>query len=229
MQGMNLRNDGHGIPRAFLRMMEEDPVCYATDYELSAEEEARLHVLREKRSLTHCPPQLSTDPTLIPKSLLFFVELIPKSLRTQKAQMEEMVKIPSEEEVGFLRAMGLQSGIAVVMVSKAAIELGVFEIIAKGGEGAKLSAQQIADCLPCTQNPNAPLMLDRMLKFLANHSILSCTLTQDHQSSYSLTPISNNFVPNQDGVSLSSMIQLITHKAFVNSWYQLFSHLPYVV
>nr|GLL36122.1 caffeic acid 3-O-methyltransferase-like [Ipomoea trifida] len=135
--------------------------------------------------------------------------------------MEEMVKIPSEEEVGFLRAMGLQSGIAVVMVSKAAIELGVFEIIAKGGEGAKLSAQQIADCLP-TQNPNAPLMLDRMLKFLANHSILSCTLTQDdHQCLYSLTPISNNFVPNQDGVSLSSMLQLITHKAFVNSWYGL--------
>nr|GMD47974.1 hypothetical protein Iba_chr10fCG1960 [Ipomoea batatas] len=45
MQGMNLRNDGHGIPRAFLRMMEEDPVCYAPDYELSAEEEARFPIM----------------------------------------------------------------------------------------------------------------------------------------------------------------------------------------
>ncbi|XP_019173800.1 PREDICTED: caffeic acid 3-O-methyltransferase-like [Ipomoea nil] len=136
------------------------------------------------------------------------------------SSMEEMVKIPSEEEEGFLRAIGLPSGIAVMMVSKAAIELGVFEIIAKGGEGAKISAKEIADCLP-TQNPNAPVMLDRMLKFLANQSILRCTLTEDNHCSYSLTPISKNFVPNEDGVSLSALVQLITDKVFVNSWYAL--------
>lgn len=133
-----------------------------------------------------------------------------------------MARIPSEEgeeEKGFLKAMGLPCGIAVMMVSKAAIELGVFQIIdAKGGgEGAKVSAKEIADCLP-TQNPNAPIMLDRMLKFLANQSLLRCTLTEG-ECSYSLTPISKNFVSNGDGVSLSAMIQLITDKVFVNSWY----------
>ncbi|XP_031124994.1 caffeic acid 3-O-methyltransferase-like [Ipomoea triloba] len=135
------------------------------------------------------------------------------------SSMEEMA-IPQSEEDGFLRAIGLPSGIAAIMVSKAAIELGVFEIIAKAGEGAKLSAKQIADCLP-THNPNAPVMLDRMLKFLANQSILKCTLTEDNQCSYNLTPISKNFVPNEDGVSLSALVQLGTDKVFVNSWYAL--------
>lgn len=132
--------------------------------------------------------------------------------------------IPSEEDEGFMKAMGLTSGIALTMVLKAAIELGVFEIIAKTGEEAKLSAKEIAASLP-TQNPSAPNMIDRMLKFLVNQqlSILSCTLTEDDENGgaqclYGLTPVCKHFVSNEDGVSLSPMLHLLSDRVFVDSW-----------
>nr|GMD44021.1 golgi snap receptor complex member 1-1 [Ipomoea batatas] len=39
-KGMNLRNDGRGSPRAFLRRMEEDPVWNAMNHKLSADDDA---------------------------------------------------------------------------------------------------------------------------------------------------------------------------------------------
>ncbi|MED6154742.1 hypothetical protein PIB30_115647, partial [Stylosanthes scabra] len=56
---------------------------------------------------------------------------------------------------------------------KTAFELGIFDIIAKaGGEHAKLSAQDIASQIG-GKNPNAPSMVDRLLRLLASHSFLS--------------------------------------------------------
>nr|GME13485.1 caffeic acid 3-O-methyltransferase-like [Ipomoea batatas]GME17018.1 caffeic acid 3-O-methyltransferase-like [Ipomoea batatas] len=137
--------------------------------------------------------------------------------------------ISGEEDEGFLKAIGVTSGIPLMMVLRASIELGVFETIAKAGEEAKLSAKEIAASLP-TQNPNAPNMIDRMLKFLASHSILSCTITEVKNGSgaqclYGLAPVCKHFVSNEDGVSLSPMVQLMTDRAFMDSWYSFFSSL----
>ena len=46
-------------------------------------------------------------------------------------------------------------------------QLGVFDIIAKAGEGAKLSAKDIATQIG-TNNPDAPNMLDRLLRLLVS-------------------------------------------------------------
>lgn len=136
-----------------------------------------------------------------------------------------------EEEKQFSHAMELAFSSLLPMVMKAAVELRVLDIIAKAGPGAQLSPSQIASQLPAdtlVRNPNASEMLDRMLRFLASHSILTCTvvdLPSDSRAvqvgdrrSYGLAPVAKYFVSNQDGVSLAPQLCLIQDKVFNGSW-----------
>ncbi|KAG5564902.1 hypothetical protein RHGRI_000939 [Rhododendron griersonianum] len=122
------------------------------------------------------------------------------------------------------------------MVMRAAVELQVLDVIAKAGPGAQLSPYQIVSRLPAADtlvsNPDAPEMLDRMLRLLASHSILTCSLVNDDRDQspdralvgrrlYGLAPVAKYFVPNQDGVSLAPFLNLAKEKAFASSWYQL--------
>ncbi|RWR86537.1 caffeic acid 3-O-methyltransferase [Cinnamomum micranthum f. kanehirae] len=77
-----------------------------------------------------------------------------------------------EEEEDCMFAMQLASAAVVPMALKAAIELDLLEIMARAGPGAYLSTAQIATQLP-TNNPDASTMLDRILRVLASHSILT--------------------------------------------------------
>ncbi|KAE8650102.1 caffeic acid 3-O-methyltransferase [Cucumis sativus] len=110
------------------------------------------------------------------------------------------------------------------MTLQAVFELGVFEILAKAGDGANLSPAEIAAEITTT-NPNAALMLDRMLRLLACHSVVGCSIVSDKdgnvQRLYSLTPISKCYVRNEDGVSLGPMLSLIQDKVFLQSWSEL--------
>ncbi|KAJ0102642.1 hypothetical protein Patl1_04824 [Pistacia atlantica] len=87
------------------------------------------------------------------------------------------------------------------MVFKAAIELDLFSIIAKAGPGAHISAAEVASQLP-TNSPSAPSMLDRVLRFLASHSVITYSLRtlEDGRTEklYGLTPASQLFVGNND-------------------------------
>ncbi|XP_072078673.1 uncharacterized protein [Arachis hypogaea] len=116
-------------------------------------------------------------------------------------------KLEKQEDDAFLFAQ-MACSIAVPMAVRTTIELGVFEIIAKEGEGAKLSAKDIVDRIG-SNNPEAASMLDRVLRLLASHSLLSCSVVEDPESSnnlhhrllYSLSPVSKYFVTDADGVS----------------------------
>ncbi|KAG4171943.1 hypothetical protein ERO13_A12G242300v2 [Gossypium hirsutum] len=121
-------------------------------------------------------------------------------------------------------AMQLVSSSVVPMVLKASIELGVFEIIQRAGPGALLSPSQIASQLPSQGNPKAPLFLDRLLRLLASHSILTFSLVTKHQDGqvdrlYGLTPVAKHFIPG--GGSLSPWLDLYQHKVTIDSWYHL--------
>ncbi|RXI07604.1 hypothetical protein DVH24_005377 [Malus domestica] len=75
-----------------------------------------------------------------------------------------------------------------------------------------------------TRNSEAPMMLDRILRLLASHSTLSCSVVaneedgSDSQRLYSLGPVSNYFVTNEDGVSLGPMMALMQDKVVLDSW-----------
>ncbi|GKD09641.1 caffeic acid 3-O-methyltransferase-like protein [Tanacetum coccineum] len=81
------------------------------------------------------------------------------------------------------------------------IKLKAFEVIAEAGPGACLSAHEIVSRLSIT-NQDAPDMLDRMLRLLASHSIVTCT-QGDYKSRvvrvYGLAPVAKYFIPNEDG------------------------------
>ncbi|XP_077248345.1 caffeic acid 3-O-methyltransferase-like isoform X1 [Tasmannia lanceolata] len=129
-----------------------------------------------------------------------------------------------EEEESFMFAMQLTSASVLPMALKAAIELEVLEIIAKEGSGAKLSPSQIVSQLP-TQNPDAPTMLDRILRLLASYSILTCSVITDENGQierlYGLAPVCKFLLQNQHGGCLGPLLVMNQDKVFMESWHQL--------
>ncbi|KAJ6710232.1 CAFFEIC ACID 3-O-METHYLTRANSFERASE 1-LIKE [Salix koriyanagi] len=111
--------------------------------------------------------------------------------------------------------MQLALGSVLPMTLYSAIQLGIFEIIAKAGPDARLSASDIAVKLP-TKNPDAPKMLDRILRLLASHQVLCCSVN-GLERLYSLAPVSNYFVRNQNGVSLAPFMALLQDSVFLQN------------
>nr|XP_043612650.1 caffeic acid 3-O-methyltransferase-like [Erigeron canadensis] len=133
-------------------------------------------------------------------------------------------KLPSNDDEQFCRAMQMVTISSLPMVLLTAIKLKVLEVIAEAGPDAQLSANEIASSLSIT-NPDASVMLDRMLRLLASHSVVTCT-KRDHLGekpvrAYGLTPVAKYFVPNEDGVSLGPMMELVQGEVFIQSWYKL--------
>ncbi|GAB4858622.1 Caffeic acid 3-O-methyltransferase [Ancistrocladus abbreviatus] len=121
-------------------------------------------------------------------------------------------------------AMTQTSGSVPPMVLKAVIELGVLEIIKKGGPGAHLSSAEIADQLP-THNPDAAVMLDRMLRLLSSYSVLTHSLRTLPDSRveglYGLASVCKFLAKNEDGVSLGAFCLMSQDKVLIESWYHL--------
>ncbi|KDP24164.1 hypothetical protein JCGZ_25821 [Jatropha curcas] len=123
-----------------------------------------------------------------------------------------------DEEESFSYAVQISMGIVLPMVMQTAIELGIFDIIAKAGPDAKLSASDIAAQLSAS-NPSAPSMLDRILRLLASNSVLGCSLASNTQQRlYHLISASKYFVKNKDGVSLGPFMILNQDKVYMESW-----------
>lgn len=127
----------------------------------------------------------------------------------------------THDEEACMFAMQLASASVLPMALKAAIELDVLEIIAKEGTGAHLSPSEIASHLP-TKNPDAPTMLDRILRLLASYSVLTCSLKTDGDGSvvrlYGLAPVCKFLVKNQDGVSIAPLVLMNQDKVLMESW-----------
>ncbi|KAF4356612.1 hypothetical protein F8388_006356 [Cannabis sativa] len=131
----------------------------------------------------------------------------------------------SDEEAN-LFAMQLASASVLPMVLKAALELDLLEIIAKAGPGAFLSPSDIAEQLP-TQNPDAPVMLDRMLRLLASYNVVTYSLRETAEEEgkverlYGLAPVSKYLTKNEDGVSIAPLCLMNQDKVLMESWYHL--------
>ena len=152
------------------------------------------------------------------------VEVEMANLPNSKLNGEEKKeKEEREDEESFSRAMQLVGSVVLPMALQSATELGVFEVLKEAGEGAKLSAKDIASKISCT-NPQAASMLDRILTLLSSHSILHSSLVSDHRLPptfhrlYTITPVATFFARNSDGVSLGPWMALIHDKIFLHSW-----------
>ncbi|KAL1313372.1 hypothetical protein AAHE18_16G107600 [Arachis hypogaea] len=125
-----------------------------------------------------------------------------------------------EEEDSLSLAMEMLGLNVVPLAVNSAVELGVFDTIAKAGEGAMLSEKEIASQIG-SKNPETPQMLDRLLRLLASHSLLRCSVSQQDHSHrlYSLSPRSKYFVTDaDDGSSLGPTLALLLDNVFYQSW-----------
>ncbi|KAM1676799.1 hypothetical protein FF1_042160 [Malus domestica] len=129
----------------------------------------------------------------------------------------------SDEEAN-LFAMQLASASVLPMVLKAALELDLLEIMARAGPGAFVSPADLAAQLP-TKNPDAPVMLDRMLRLLASYSILTYSLRTlcdgNVEQLYGLGPVCKFLTKNEDGVSIAPLCLMNQDKVLMESWYHL--------
>ncbi|KAI3678715.1 hypothetical protein L6452_38018 [Arctium lappa] len=136
--------------------------------------------------------------------------------------MEEEHKMSNEEE-GLLKVMQINGGIVLPMVIKTAIELDLFEIMAKAN-GVEFSSYDLASNLP-TQTPQTISFIERILWYLASQSILTSSVATDEcgnsKKLYRMTPLSNQFVCNQDGTSYASFFVSLYDKVIVDCWYHL--------
>uniref|UniRef100_A0A7C8YY18 O-methyltransferase dimerisation domain-containing protein n=1 Tax=Opuntia streptacantha TaxID=393608 RepID=A0A7C8YY18_OPUST len=117
-------------------------------------------------------------------------------------------------------ALSIATSSSLLMVLKASIELDVIGIIHRAGSGAHLSSAQIAAQLP-TKNPEGTAsMLDRMLRILANNSILSCSLRAFPNDGlverlYGLAPVCRFFAKPHD---FGPAVLLLQEKVLTDTW-----------
>ncbi|KAL4651207.1 hypothetical protein ACB092_01G142300 [Castanea dentata] len=132
----------------------------------------------------------------------------------------------NEEDSLSQYVMQLATASVLPMVLKAAIELGVLEILDRAGLGALLSTSQIASQLPTHSNQDKSLLLDCMHKLLASHSILTCSVaTHQHDDQVSRLfgpgPVSKYFCRDEFGGSLVPFLDLFQDKVTMNIWFHL--------
>lgn len=126
-----------------------------------------------------------------------------------------------EEAAAFAQANIVASSYAVSMTLKAVIELGIFDVIDSAGPGCQLSAADISD-RTSTANPQGPAVLDRMLRFLASSSILTCSVVEGVdgrlERRYGLTRMCKFFVNRGDGATIVPLMLMNMDKVFHDSW-----------
>ncbi|KAL2345963.1 hypothetical protein Fmac_007248 [Flemingia macrophylla] len=146
----------------------------------------------------------------------------PSSLESSRNHANGRGEHGEEEEDELVFCMEKIVSLVVPMALRSSLELGVFDILAKAGEGAKLSAKDIALEIG-THNPQAPAMLDRLLGLLVTHSFLSCSVPQQppFHRLYSLSRGSKYLVTDSHGVSLGSSVFLLLDEVFYKSWSEL--------
>ncbi|KAK9724608.1 hypothetical protein RND81_05G086200 [Saponaria officinalis] len=121
-------------------------------------------------------------------------------------------------------AMCMASWSVPSMVFKTVLELKVLDIIQSSGPLGQLSPTEIAAQLP-TKNPDAPMVLDRMLRLLASFDILtfSARVGPDGRLErlYGLGPMCQFLVSNDDEVSYAAFADLMHDKIIMETWKHL--------
>ncbi|KAG2262027.1 hypothetical protein Bca4012_013316 [Brassica carinata] len=136
-----------------------------------------------------------------------------------------------DEKMVSLQAESIVNTMAFPMVLKAALELGVIDTMAAVGNGAWLSPFEISCSLPTKPtNPEAPMLLDRMLRLLVSHSILKCRMVESKSNGrtgkmeyvYAAEPVCKYFLKDSDGSgSLASLFMLLHSEVFFRTWTNL--------
>lgn len=139
---------------------------------------------------------------------------------------EQQLSYDEQEEANYAYGAQIANSCALPMVLNAAIEMGALQIIYDQGGLDGLKPAEIATQVHAT-NPEAPAMIDRMLRLLATYTIVGCTTVSTADGGverrYKPTSMTKVYVPDQDGVSLAPNLKLFTDTVFLQSWLVFYS------
>ncbi|KAA0038857.1 caffeic acid 3-O-methyltransferase-like [Cucumis melo var. makuwa] len=93
------------------------------------------------------------------------------------------------EQQNYANAAELVTLSVLPMTLQAVFELGVFEILAKAGDRELSPAEITAEIT--TTNPYAASMIDRMLRLLASHSVVGCSIASDEDGNVQRSELKN--------------------------------------
>lgn len=117
-----------------------------------------------------------------------------------------------DDDFAFISAMNVCSSLIQSAAIKAAIELNLFDIIARAN-GRHVSAAEIATHLPSsTQHQDLAFRLDRLLRLLANHSLLNCSYganngeDKERETLYGISRVGKFFVGGQHNINNSGFL-----------------------
>ncbi|KAL8167213.1 hypothetical protein V2J09_008712 [Rumex salicifolius] len=140
-----------------------------------------------------------------------------------KEKQEETI---DDEELLSKQALLIARGISFPMTLKAAIELKILDLVSESH--AYVSASELVDRIPGCMNPEAPVLLDRMLSLLTSFSILNCELRSNGnvgeeggiERVYEAAPICKYFLTKNVGVhgSFGPLFLLHHDKVILDSW-----------
>jgi caffeic acid 3-O-methyltransferase len=122
-----------------------------------------------------------------------------------------------------LKLLGGFAGFAVPCTLKAVIELGIMDRLLTA-EGA-MGAEELTAGLPCSCPATAAAMVDRMLRFLASHSVVKCAteweLGADGKSCrlYAPAPVCKWFARGAGVESVVPFGLMMLSKTFMEAWY----------
>ncbi|KAK4761082.1 hypothetical protein SAY87_005975 [Trapa incisa] len=138
----------------------------------------------------------------------------------QKGDQKSAIVTDAIDDEAIIYASVLTSSYIVPMVLNAAIELGVLDIINEAGPDKKLSSSEIASTVGA-KNPCAGPSIDRMLRLLASHSVLKCSIGDGDDGEsirrvYELTPVGRLFVKNKEGGSLVGFLGFSHNQAILD-------------
>ncbi|KAL3628702.1 hypothetical protein CASFOL_027748 [Castilleja foliolosa] len=134
----------------------------------------------------------------------------------------EQVKMSPDNEAGVLALAACTSHIFPKAL-KAAIELDIFEIVARA-HGDDLSPSDIASQLPTSNIERTVVVLDSLLRLLVTHSLLTCATRKLENGSierrYGLAPAGRFFVGDENGASLAPYFAFVSRQGLVQLSYK---------
>ncbi|XP_017976311.1 PREDICTED: caffeic acid 3-O-methyltransferase [Theobroma cacao] len=144
-----------------------------------------------------------------------------EEINIMSTSLPDQQQFISKEEEDCLQAIQFATSTVLPFALKTAIDLDLLEIIAKAGPGCTLSPAEIVSNLPA-KNPDAPAIIDRILRVLTAHSILACHLVTDKDGhtkrTYGIASIGRYFLQNEDGISVTPLLNMTLDKRLIDSW-----------
>nr|CAB3501599.1 unnamed protein product [Digitaria exilis] len=129
----------------------------------------------------------------------------------------------TNDDEACVHAMEILNGFIASMTLKAAIELGLIDDLLAAG-GRAVTPEELVAARPWPRPAEAAAAADRMLRFLASHSVVRCTteVGPDGKArrSYAAAPVSKWLANGRQG-SMAPLALMNMDKGFMETWYYM--------